>query len=258
MTYRIVPRTEIGLSAVVTTSGGSPRPPIADCDWITAHYTGVNTVYNGRDIPAQIRHIQAIFSASKPFEYNYVIGQTDDNLIYEFAGKYRAAHSAGENTDAVGVLFLNGVNEPITDVQQDKWRFIRDTFIADGLLRPNPIQARHKDMPNAATSCAGKHVDAVWVDMQQPYHPQTEPEPTTPEQEGTMKLIRFSSSPAVYAQHLGGYKTWIPDPATLNVYRFLTKRDVEVIDAKYPEWMRASGPIVGPVPGGVDGWGVPK
>ena len=256
MSYRIVPRTEIGLPAVVTSSTGTPRPPLANEPWITAHYTGVNTVYSGRDVPAQILHIQRIFSSTKPFEYNYVIGQTDDNLVYEFAGKFRAAHSGGENSDSFGVLFLNGVSEPITDVQQDKWRWLRDVLIADGSLRTDVMQRKHKEMPGAATACPGSLMDAVWGDMLQPYHPQVEPElPDT--EEGTMKLIRFESAPGVYAQH-AAFKTWIPDPATLNVYKFLTKQDVEVISAKHPEWMRASGPIVGPIPAGVDGWGVPK
>lgn len=156
MSYRIVPRAEIGLPSVVTTSTGTRRPMLPQgLRWITYHYTGTNTVYNGKDVPAQVRHIQAIFSKTKPFEYNYVIGQTEDNKIYEFAGKFLAAHSEGENSEAIGVLFLNGVNEPPTNTQVKKFQWLRDSLIADGTLRSGVDQRSHRFMPGAATQCAG-------------------------------------------------------------------------------------------------------
>lgn len=170
MTYRIVPRTEIGLPSVVVGSDGSARPPLYNERYVTIHYTGVNTVYDGRDVPAQIRHIQAIFSATKPFEYNYVIGQDDEtDNIYEFAGKFRAAHSAGENDESFGVLFLNGVNEPFTPTQIKKFQWLRDVLIFDGSLRPTPDQRPHKYMPGAATACPGEHGMVAFPELIKPY-----------------------------------------------------------------------------------------
>ena len=99
--YRIVPRTEIGLPAVVRGSSGSPRPALRNEPWMTAHHTGNNVTYRNRVTPQVVRQIQDVFYDTKPFEYNYVIGQEDDDRIYEFAGKFQAAHSGGENQEAL-------------------------------------------------------------------------------------------------------------------------------------------------------------
>lgn len=167
--FRVVPRTEIGLPAVVRSSTGALRPPLHLEPWLTWHYTGVNTVYRGRDVPAQVRHIQAIFEDSKPFEYNYVIGQTEDDAIYEFAGKFRAAHSGGENDLAFGILFLNGVGEPLTDTQIRKAQWLRDVLIFDGALQPKPIQEPHQRMPGAATACPGPLIMSVLDQLAAPF-----------------------------------------------------------------------------------------
>lgn len=157
MSYKIVPRTEIGLPTRVTSSSGTPRPALGKgVRWLTYHYTGVSSRgYKTSDVAAEVRRIQQVFAATKPFEYNYVIGQNEDNLIYEFAGKYVAAHSAGENNDAVGVLFLNATDEPPTNTQVRKYQWLRDTLIADGTLRSGVDQRSHRFMPGAATACAG-------------------------------------------------------------------------------------------------------
>jgi hypothetical protein len=59
----------------------------------------------------------------------------------------------------------------------------------------------------------------------------------------------------VYAQYSNGTKVWIPDPATLGVYQFIRAMPIQVMpnDA----WMKATGAIVGPIPPGVDGFGIP-
>jgi hypothetical protein len=155
VTYRIVPRTEIGLPAVVTNSNGTPRPPLDYEPYITAHYTGNNVDYTDKVTREVVLQIQRVFSKTKPFEYNYVIGQAEDNHIYEFAGKYQAAHSGGENHIAFGVLFLLGVGEEPTPLMIDKWKWLRDVLIFDGSLMPNVMQRMHKDMPYAATACPG-------------------------------------------------------------------------------------------------------
>ena len=198
--FVIVPRTEIGLPAEVRSSGGSLRPPLDYEKWLTNHYTGVNVDYTDADVPSVIRQIQAIFSATKPFEYNYVIGQWDDNKIYEFAGKFRAAHSAGENSEAFGVLFLNGIMDPLTQKQIRKYQWLRDILIYDGALRPDVIELPHKQMPGAATNCSGPFISTPTTQLllKQPYVEPTAPVGLLPNIKGIkpMNPIRIFDSRA--------------------------------------------------------------
>ena len=169
--YRIVPRTEIGLPAVVRSSNGRPRPPLHLEPTITIHYTGVSSRdYAQADVAAEVRRIQEVFSSTKPFEYNYVIGQTNDDLIYEFAGNYQAAHSAGENSSSFGVLFLNAVREPFNCVQINKYRWLRDVLIWTQNLTPNPDQLPHKKMPGANTACPGTLGMRAMPELVKPFH----------------------------------------------------------------------------------------
>lgn len=180
MPYRIMPRTEAGLPAAVTGSTGALRPPLWNERWMTAHYTGNNIDYTGKDAAEVTRLIQQVFYATKPFEYNYVIGQNEDDVIVEFAGKFQAAHSGGENADSFGVLFLLGVGEDPTPLMIDKWRWLRDVLIASGHLRPDVDQRMHYQMPGAATACPG-NIRNFWPEFLKPWtapKPPTPPEPT--------------------------------------------------------------------------------
>ena len=169
MTYRIVSRVEAGLPAEVRSSSGTLRPPLVNEPMMTAHYTGNNIDYTDKDAAEVTRQIQRVFSTTKPFEYNYVIGQADDDAIIEFAGTFQAAHSGGENSISFGVLFLLGVGEQVTDLMIDKWRWLRDVLIYTGALRPDPDQRPHCFMPNAATSCPGLSIKARWPEFLTPW-----------------------------------------------------------------------------------------
>lgn len=170
MTYRIVPRTEIGLPETVTSSSGKPRPALHLEPMIIFHYTGVSSRdYDTADVAAEVRRIQQVFSATKPFEYNYVIGQAYDDNIYEFAGTYQAAHSAGENSTSFGVLFLNSTREPLTCVQTSKYRWLRDVLIWTQHLAVNPEQLGHRDAPGAATACPGRLIWNARDDLAKPW-----------------------------------------------------------------------------------------
>lgn len=181
--FEIVPRTAVGLPAVVINSDGvTPRPPLHLEKWCTNHYTGNNIDYTNADVPAVIRQIQAIFSKTKPFEYNYVIGQRDDPFIYEFAGGFQAAHSAGENLDSFGILFLNGTMDPLTVKQVRKYQWLRDVLIYVGGLRPDVIELPHKQMPGAATACSGPFIstpETQWL-LKHKYVPPTVDLPVGP------------------------------------------------------------------------------
>jgi hypothetical protein len=267
MAFRIVPRTEIGLPAVVTGSDGvTRRQALSNERWLTFHYTGVSSRgYKEADVAREVLRIQEVFHKTKPFEYNYVIGQREDALIYEFAGKFAAAHSAGENNDSFGLLFLNAVNEPLTPTQIRKAQWLRDVLIYDGSLSRNVEQLPHREMPGAATACPGEHIMGVLAELRKPYVEPPQPirpiaSPTRPpleDEDMKPKLVRLDGSPAVYAQW-AGFKTWVPNPAALDALRFVYKVEVDVIDKRFPSFLVAGGPIVGPLPPNVDGWGVPR
>lgn len=169
--FKIVPRTEIGLPEVPTSTNGSPRPKISDCIYYTAHYTGVYVKYGDPgDTPAEILNLEDVARRSgKPEEYNYVIGTDHDLFVYEYAGHHRAAHSAGENAEAVGVLFFNGVEEDLTPLQILKFRWLRSACLRDKLLATDHEVRPHKKMPGAATACPGSRVLNNWDHLVQPW-----------------------------------------------------------------------------------------
>jgi hypothetical protein len=220
MTFRIIPRTEAGLPAVVAGSNGTPRPPLVNERWMTGHYTGNNVDYTGKDAAEITRQIQRVFSTTKPFEYNYVIGQNEDPFIIEFAGKFMAAHSGGENGDSFGVLFLLGVGEEITDLMIDKWRWLRDVLIADGSLSPNVEQLQHRQMPGAATACPGASVIRRWPEFLLPYSDKPPViQPTLPEEDDMKPTIIITDTriAGIFANIGGRWVPWLGDPKPAGV-----------------------------------------
>jgi len=158
MTFRIVSREEIGFDPVVRSSNGTPRPQlVSPYVFMTYHYTGVNVNWGDvGDTIAEIRAIEAYAkSAGKPNEYNTVVHQDPDNLIHQYAGDFRAAHSAGENSISHGVLLLNGINEPPTYSQVRKLQWLTQLFRFTGKIDNHTVFRGHLDMPNAATACPG-------------------------------------------------------------------------------------------------------
>jgi len=189
MTYRIVSRAEIGLDPVVRNSDGTPRPrmvfPLA---FETYHYTGVNVMWGDvGDTAAEILGIERYAqSAGKPNEYNVVIHQDPDDLIHQYAGEYRAAHSAGENSISHGTLLLNGINEPLTIWQIDKLKWLNQLHRFVGVSNAATLHRGHRDMPGAATACPGPHIhphvpmfDDIWLPPQ-PAPPVVVPDPPKP------------------------------------------------------------------------------
>jgi hypothetical protein len=188
--YRVVPRTEIGLPAVVTSSGGSPRPKVhAPAKFVIHHYTGVNVNFKDvGDTAAEIRGIQAYAArVGKPFEYNYVNHGDPDDLVFEYAGPYRAAHSAGENSIGLGVLHLLGTQEVMDIWMADKAKWLNHVFRVYGMIDARTVQVAHGDAPGASTACPGPHVrfwlpefGKVWVPPPSEAVPPPKPEPKPP------------------------------------------------------------------------------
>lgn len=176
MSFKIVQRAEYGLPSTVRSANGSLRPAISQCRYLTCHYTGVSVQYRNRSTPQQILNIQRIFATTKPFEYNWVIGNENDDKVYEYAGNFQAAHSAGNNSVSHGVLMLLGIGEAPTPLMIEKFKWLRDLLIFTGGVRADVATTPHKNMPGARTSCPGDAIMSVWPQILAPRIP----EPTAP------------------------------------------------------------------------------
>ena len=186
----IIPRDQVWPGETPKNSDGSPRPKLSpNRPYYTIHYTGGGIWLDPDDTPDELRSIQRYaVSAGKGWEYNWVIdGQ---GLVWEYAGDYRAAHSSGENDQAIGVLLLvgfsgtypNAINyweqptpEMIQAVQE-----LHYNLVERGMLAGNHQMLQHNQMPGAATACPGDAVKAVWPSMTTPWTPTPGPEPTPP------------------------------------------------------------------------------
>lgn len=147
---RIIPRIETGLPARVTNIDHITSRPVLQLNrgLIVAHYTGSKTKYHGWSI-SQVMKLILSLNRWKANEYNYVIDWAGN--IYEFAGEYRAAHAKGYNDTGYGVLFLNGVGEPMTDAQMASFHFLFGCLLWAGRVQQRPMVVGHKEL--AATAC---------------------------------------------------------------------------------------------------------
>lgn len=245
--YEIVSRESYGLDPVVRSSNGSPRPPvITPAPFVTYHYTGVNVNWGDvGDTEAEIRSIEA-WTAGRgiPNEYNFVFHQDDDDKIYEYAGAYRAAHSAGENSISYGYLLLNGTKEPLTPRQIDKVRWFNDVLRYVGGIDATTSLRGHKDMPGAATACPG---DLIYpnVELLNSSWPGNAPPPTPVEPPTT--------NPVPVAP---------PDAYSVGFYLVTDRKSPWSISAecygtgtRYPDIVDANAPDTTPNPG--ERWVVP-
>jgi hypothetical protein len=60
----------------------------------------------------------------------------------------------------------------------------------------------------------------------------------------------------VFDHYDNGTKVWVTAGA-MNVKKALGFDPNSVVELPNADWMQATGPIVGPIPPGVDAWGVP-
>lgn len=198
MTVLFVPRST-WYSGAPTSNSGSPRPRLrVPVPTITRHYTGAPPMARARTWSAQdfMPDFQRIaLAAGKSYEYNYVIPPRDDGSaqVWEYAGTHRAAHSAGENDVAIGVLFAVGVTnhpsyrnydptrptvwEDCTDAMVTAYRWLRDVLLFDaGVITAAVLEFEHRTMPGAATACPGQSVISRFNDLAEPYPPALEPD----------------------------------------------------------------------------------
>lgn len=181
--YILVPRAEIGLDPVVRNANGSPRPKVdLPAAYVTHHWTGVNVNFGDiGDTIAEILAIEAYAqSAGKPNEYNYVNHMDPDNKVFEYAGQYRAAHSAGENSIALGILHLLGIREVISLLMVDKIRWLNTVFAHFGMRDAGTMDRGHRQMPGGVTACPGDIISWWIPEMSRLIVPEPAPVPTPP------------------------------------------------------------------------------
>jgi hypothetical protein len=69
--------------------------------------------------------------------------------------------------------------------------------------------------------------------------------------------VKHKNHSAVYRQWNNGTKTWIYDGDEFAVHAFVEGQPIKVTTMPNDAWVRATGVIVGPIPLGVDGYGIP-
>ena len=151
-------RFDVGLPARVTNIDRlTPRPLLRPrLGMVIAHYTGVNRSYATADLTKTIAQIHRW----KANEYNYVIHM--DGTVAEFAGRHRAAHCAGRNDTAYGVLFLNGVPDACTDAQVASFRWLIDVLKWTQAIAADATIVQHGKV--ARTACPGR-IKERWAEL---------------------------------------------------------------------------------------------
>ena len=185
--YPTVTRNGVTYSAdKVVNSDGSPRSRLAPVSVFTVHYGGAGQWLDQGDTHLELAAIERnhAIPQGKPNEYNSA--SDTDELTWEWAGPFRAAHSSGENSTAWGHLVVLGLEMP-TEAQADRLiagiRKARRQAVAAGYLTADHAVTPHRFMPDAQTSCPGPlfTVKAWWnriaESLTAPTPPVTQPQP---------------------------------------------------------------------------------
>lgn len=154
----ILSRFDVGLPARVTNIDRITARPLLKprLDMVICHYTGVKRSYATADLNKTIASIHRW----KANEYNYVIHS--DGRIAEFAGRHRAAHCAGKNDTAYGVLFLNGETDPCTDAQVASFRWLIGVLKWTQAIADDVTIVQHGQV--AKTACPGR-IKERWSEL---------------------------------------------------------------------------------------------
>lgn len=154
----ILSRFDVGLPARVTNIDRLTARPLLKprLDTVIAHYTGVKRSYATADLNKTIAQIHRW----RANEYNFVIHM--DGRIAEFAGRHRAAHCAGRNDSAYGILFLNGVPDACTDAQVVSFRWLMDVLKWTQAITPDAVVIQHGQV--AKTACPGR-IKERWQEL---------------------------------------------------------------------------------------------
>jgi hypothetical protein len=194
-----------GGAAEVQGASGAPRPRLAvPLRTFTVHYTGAGTQWldYGDTVP-ELRSIeQYARGVGKPNEYNSV--SDSESVTWEYAGPFRAAHSAGENETAWGHLVLYGL-EALTEAGAAALIAgvikARVQCVKAGYLTPDHKVVPHCNMPGASTTCPGPLWTNTrwWAALSRPLVPAdfgvVEPPTVTLPEEDPVAAIKFIALP---------------------------------------------------------------
>jgi hypothetical protein len=178
-------RTYAGLPIPHSNDGTTRRPLLAPYrTHLTAHYPGSPLGRSYAEMAGDVKKKTYVHSVQrsalangKSFEYNYFIFM--DGEVWEYAGDFLAAHSAGENPDAYGVQFVNGQDDLCTDAQVTAYQWLRDIHLKSRQrVTMTATTIPHREMPGAATACPGpRAVIPRLADLRKPYLPIQPPPP---------------------------------------------------------------------------------
>lgn len=156
MSHQILPRSRW----TNTSPGGSP------INWsrvrgIVAHYPGSPGRF-GVLSPAQE---QANFRGWRNYhvrtlgwkDIGYCYGITQAGRIYSLRGDRVGGHTFGHNSTTIGVMFMVGNDEPLTDAARAAFRALRATLRKRGC---GSAVWGHREMPKNSTACPGPHIMA--------------------------------------------------------------------------------------------------
>lgn len=241
-----------------------PAANMAAVDTAVIHYTGADDLIDGdpgehaENLPAYFRAMQRNYVDSRGYSLGYWFGVDWLGGVWQVRGwEYRSAANAGHNLSTCPILVLVDGNDMATAAAVRSVQAI----IAEGQRRSSKAWriVGHGQLKGAATACPGVGLRAqitagVFVPSFLPPAPPP-PAPTIGGHSVFLKLIRLDGTLAVYAQYTGGYKTWVPNNEVRKVYESVSGLGVEVVTSH--DLFRATGPILGPKPAGVDDFGIP-
>lgn len=156
MSYQILPRSRW----TTTSPGGSP------INWgrvrgIVCHYPGSP----GRFGVLSASQEQANFRGWRNYhtqnlgwrDIGYCYGITQAGRIYTLRGDRVGGHTFGHNSTTIGVMFMVGNDEPLTDAARGAFRALRATLRGRGC---GSAVWGHREMPRNSTACPGPHIMA--------------------------------------------------------------------------------------------------
>jgi hypothetical protein len=154
----------LGGPGQVSNADGTPRPALAvPLRVFGVHYGGAGSSWTDLgDTAAELRGVELNHArpSGKPNEYNSASDSASET--WEYAGRYRAAHSSGNNTTVWGHLVLYGL-EQLTEPEADGLiagvRRARAQAVTAGYLTADHTVLPHNQLPGAQTSCPGP----LWI-----------------------------------------------------------------------------------------------
>lgn len=254
-----------------------PRPEsLGDPETFVHHSAGSRLAVNATEAMRRLQDI-SYGSGYSTIGYDVVVHRdvTSETITISGAREgWRSAATRDRNERGEAICLLGYFHPGHSRSERPTTREIQGIawgiawMIAHGWSAPDTVILGHRDNPAhpGATACPG---DYLYEQLPRIRNLVREilspPDPNPPGEDEPMRVayVKHHRHPAIYSQWSNGTTTWIPDPATLDVHAFVegiptAELLARVVTLPNDQWRRAAGPIVGPIPPGVDGWGCPR